>query len=87
MAWLQQQPTRERPNTLRQAVHVKSDESCKSGTDHTFFIGCSAKWPGFPEEGTYRNVEKLLPSGILKAKFDKYHKPSVKNLTKYFLDD
>lgn len=37
MAWLQQQPTRERPDTLRKLSIVRRSKStCNDGADHTF---------------------------------------------------
>ena len=42
MAWLQQQPTRERPDTFRQTARRQNDqEPCTDGADHTFFASSS----------------------------------------------
>ncbi len=37
MAWLQKQPTRERPDTFMQTGSSDEPEPCNDGADHTFF--------------------------------------------------
>jgi hypothetical protein len=41
MAWLQQQPTRERPDTFTQLSSCLVQEPCTDGADHTFFASRS----------------------------------------------
>ncbi len=36
MAWLQQQPTRERPDTFTQLSSSSRPKTCMGGADHTF---------------------------------------------------
>ena len=41
MAWLQQQSTRERPDTFKQRHRRHVQEPCTDGADHTFFAAIS----------------------------------------------
>ena len=62
-AWLQQQPTRERPDTFTQTVHRQiAESSCERGADHTFFALISLSMALSSISSAKRSVSRAPPT-------------------------